>query len=183
MKHTVPPEVICTSGLVNKLRETQASFMKSKMLGNSSSETQGQLVGARGNKSDASFLCLIYFLSPQLTAPGSPRMLGNSDLSRKEHFFGKLHSSHRTSAFVNPLVRDKFFTPIVYFNWPVIQTKPVKCSWGRYLAVICGWLWSMFKVPFRGFHWNQNSIFAEKGFRGWGGGAGGFYYISHFVFI
>ena len=55
-----------------------------------SSETQGQLVGARGNKSgkemkrrmftskaltyDASFLCPIYFLSPQLTAPGSPRM-------------------------------------------------------------------------------------------------------------
>ena len=37
-----------------------------------------------------------------------PRMLGNSDLSRKEHlFFGKLYSSRTTSAFVNPLVCDK----------------------------------------------------------------------------
>ena len=113
----------------------------------------------------------------------SPKCLGTQTSVEKNIFFGKLHSSHRTSAFVNPLIRDKFFTPIVYFNWPVIQTKPVKCSWGRYLAVICGWLWSMFKVPFRGFHWNQNSIFAEKGFRGWGGVAGGFYYISHFVFF
>ena len=35
------------------------------------------------------------------------KMLGNSDLSRKEHpFLGKLYSSRRTSAFGNPLVRD-----------------------------------------------------------------------------
>ena len=35
------------------------------------------------------------------------KMLGNSDLSRKEHpFLGKLYSSRRTSVFGNPLVRD-----------------------------------------------------------------------------
>ena len=61
------PEPMCL--LVTKTRELSSS---------ETTETQGRLVGARGNKSGkvclSSFLCPIYFLSPQLTASGSPRM-------------------------------------------------------------------------------------------------------------
>ena len=112
----------------------------------------------------------------------SPKCLGTQTSVEKNIFFGKLHSSHRTSAFVNPLVRDKFFTPIVYFNWPVIQTKPVKCSWGRYLAVICGRLWSMFKVPFRGFHCTKIQSLQRRGFRG-GEGVLEASTISHILYL
>ena len=43
---------------------------------------------------------------PKFASLQSPEMLGNSDLIRKDFFFGKLYSSRRTSAFGNPLVQD-----------------------------------------------------------------------------
>ena len=62
--------------LKKNLDESRAGMPKT-----ASSETQGRLVGARRNKSGKemkrrTFLWPNYFLSPQLTAPGSPRMAG-----------------------------------------------------------------------------------------------------------
>ena len=71
---TLGPANQCKGGYKRRLRCCAEPARR-----RSSSETQGWLVGARRNKSSKemkrhTFLCPNYFLSPQLTAPKSPRM-------------------------------------------------------------------------------------------------------------